>query len=202
MKHRKFRRTHTTKSGIKQKSRQRQRGTVKMQGVVEAIVRDRKWEDKLYEVSVFNVWESVVGEDIAKQSVPVSLSNGILRVEVVHQVYTNELSVMKTEILSKLQKKLESVNARRRKPIRKNRVVDIYFRFNPYISIMRNGESETKSESSHRQKDQDIRMNSKPISPELMDRIEAAVSVVSDAELREALKSLFITQCGDIESAE
>lgn len=181
---------------------QRQRGTVKMQGVVETVVRDRKWDDKLYEVSVFNVWESVVGKAIAKHSVPVSLSDGILRVEVAHQVYANELSVMKTEILSKLQKKLDSVNDRRRRPVRPNRVVDVHFRLNPYISKMRNGENGTKSESSHRQKDQDIRMNSKSISPELMDRIEAAVSVVSDAELREALKSLFITQCGDIESTE
>ncbi len=182
---------------------QRQRGgTVKMQGVVEAVVRDRKWDDKLYEVSVFSVWESVVGEAIAKQSVPVSLSDGILRVEVAHQVYANELSVMKTEILSKLQKKLDSVNDQRRKPIRKNRVVDIHFRLNPHISKMRNGENGTKSESSQQQTDQDIRKNSKPISPELMDRIEAAVSEVSDAELREALKSLFISQCSDVEFIE
>ena len=189
----------STKSGIKKKSRQRQRGTVKMQGVVEAVVRDRKWEDKLNEVRVFDVWESVVGEAIARQSVPVSLSNGILQVDVVHQVYANELSVMKTEILSKLQKKLESLNDRRRKPIRPNRVVDIHFRLNPHICKKRNGENGTKSESSQKQT---VRKNSEPISPELLARIEAAVAEVSDAELREALKSLFITQCSDLEFIE
>ena len=171
---------------------QRQRGTVKMQGVVEAVVRDRKWDDKLYEISVFDVWESVVGEAIARQSVPVSLSDGILRVEVGHPAYADELSVMKTEYLSKLEKKLESLNDRRRKPIRPNRVVDIRCSLNPHISKKRNGENGTKSESSQKQT---VRKNSEPISPELLDRIEAAVSEVSDAELREALKSLFITQC-------
>ena len=203
MKHRKPKRTHTTKSGIKKQNLQMQLGgTVKMQGVVEAVVRDRKWGDKLYEVSVFDVWESVVGEAIAKQSVPVSLSDGILWVEVAHQVYATELSVMKTEIMSKLQKKLENVNEQRREPVPKNRVIDIHFRLNPHIFKMRNGENETKSESSQQQTDQDIRKKSKPIPPEMLDRIEAAVSVVSDSELREALKSLFITQCGDMESTD
>lgn len=202
MKHRKPKRTHTTKSGIKKQSMQMQRGgTVKMQGVVAAVVSDRKWADKLYEVSVFDVWESVVGEAIARQSAPVSLSDGILRVEVAHQVYANELSLMKTEILSKLQKKLESANDRRRGPIPKNRVIDIHFRMNPHIFKMKNGNG-TKPELKQLQTDQDIRKKSKSISPELLDRIEAAVSVVSDPELREALKSLFITQCGDMESTD
>lgn len=202
MKYRKPGRTRTTKSGIKKQNRQMQRSTVKMRGVVDAVVRDQNWSDKLYEVSVFSVWESVVGEEIARQSAPVSLSDGILRVEVAHQVFATELSVMKTEILAKFQKKLESVNDRRQRSVRRNRLVDIHFRLNPNISKIRNGENVTKSESTQQQTDQNHQKNSKPIPPELQGRIEAAVSVVNDAELREALRSLFITLCGDIESTD
>ena len=195
MRHRKFRRTHTGNSHVGKRS-------TRMQSVVETVARTRGWSDKLYERSVFNVWESVVGHAIAAQTAPVTLLDGVLRVDVAHQVYANELSVMKTEILSKLEKKLEGVNLRRRRDIPQKKVVDIRFRLNPHISQVKNGENGDKSEASQQQKVDDIRKNAKSIPPEIKERVDTAVSVVSDAELREALKSLFITQSGDMESTE
>ena len=202
MKYRKFSRTHAGKSGIKKQNKQKQRGgTVKMQGALDAVVRSRGWSDKLYERSVFDVWKSVVGHAIAAQTAPIMLLDGVLRVDVAHQVYANELSLMKTDILSKLEKKLEGLNSLGRRFDPKDRVVDIRFRLNPRISQVKNGENGDKSESSL-QKIDDIQKGTKSISPELLDQIETVVSVVNDAELREALKSLFITQCGGIKSTE
>lgn len=192
MRHRKFRRIHTGKSNVDNRS-------TRLKSVVEKVVREREWADKLYEMSVFDVWESVVGEAIAGQAAPVLLLDGVLRVDVAHQVYATELSMMKTEILSKLGKKLEGLNSLGRRFDYKNRVVDIRFRLNPYISKVKNG---TKSELSQQQTEAVIDPNIESIPPELLERIEAAVSVVNDNDLREALKTLFLTQCRDIEPTE
>ena len=195
MRHWKFRRTHTGKSGVENRS-------TRIQSVVETVVRDREWSDKLYEMSVFDVWESVVGKAIAGQTAPVLLLDGVLRVDVAHQVYANELSLMKTEILAKIGKKLEGLNSLGRRFDPKNRVVDIRFRLNPHISKVQNGENRTKSELSQQQTESANDPNIESIPPELQERIEAAVSVVNDNDLREALKTLFLTQCRDMESTE
>ena len=195
MRHRKFGRTNTGKLRVEKRS-------TRMQSVVETVVREREWSDKLYEMSLFDIWESVVGEAIAGQTAPVLLLDGVLRVDVAHQVYANELSVMKTEILSKIGKKLEGLNSLGRRFGPKNRVVDIRFRLNPQISKVKNCENGTKPETGQQQKVDDIQKDAKSISPELLERIEAAVSVVNDNDLREALKTLFLTQCDDMEFAE
>ena len=191
------------KSGVEKRSPQMRRGTVSVQGVVEAMVRERGWSDILYERSVFDVWESVVGKAIAAQSVPVSLFGGVLRVEVAHQVYANELSVMKTEILSKLENTLEDLNSRKRRSMTKNnKVVDIQFRLNPYVSKVNTVENGTKSERNQRETSSGIQRDFKSVSPEMKEQIEAAVSGVNDFELRDALKTLFLTQCSDTDNAE
>ncbi len=195
MRHRKFKRKNTSKSRVDKRS-------TRIQSVVETVVREREWSDKLYEMSVFDVWESVVGEAIAGQTAPVLLLDGVLRVDVAHQVYANELSVMKTEILSKLGKILEGLNSLERRSDPKVRVVDIRFRLNPQISKVKNCGNGTKLETSQQQKGDDIQKDIKSISPELQERIEAAVSVVNDNDLREALKTLYLTQCSDMEFSE
>ncbi|MCG9128761.1 DUF721 domain-containing protein [Candidatus Poribacteria bacterium] len=195
MRHRKSGRTNTGKSPVKKRS-------TRMQSVVETVVREREWADKLYEMSVFDIWESVVGEAIAGQTAPVLLLDGVLRVDVAHQVYANELSLMKTNILSKMGEKLEGLNSLGRQSDPKNRVSDIRFRLNPQISNVKNSENGTTPETSQQQKVDDIQKDTKSISPELLERIETAVSVVNDNDLREALKTLFLTQCSDIELVE
>ena len=191
-----------SRSSVAKRSLQLQRGTVGVQGVVTAMVRDRGWSDKLYERNVFDVWKSVVGEDVAAHSNPISLFEGVLRVEVAHQVYANELSVMKTEILSKLANELEDVNSRMRRPLPKNRVIDIQFRLNPNVSKVNGDENGVKSERSQQKPSSDIQRVLKSVSPDMKEQAEAAVSSVSDFELRDALKTLFLTQCSDMETAE
>lgn len=172
-----------------------QRGTVRMQGVVESFLRERGWSDKLKERRVFDVWESVVGKVIAAQSAPVSLSGGVLRVEVSHPVYANELSVMKTVIITKLKSELEDMNSRRRGSSTTDKVVDIQFHFNPRFRRVKSSDTTAKPETNQTQV-------LKSVPPEMSEQIEAAVSVINDFELRDALKTLFLTQCSDTETTE
>ena len=203
MRHKKTGSEPISKLDVRNRSpRGRYRSTVGIQGVVDAVVRKQEWSDILFERTVFDIWESVVGKEIAAKSVPVLLFCGVLRVDVAHQVYINELSLMKPEILSKLENQLKDINLRKRKFVPTDKVVDILFRFNPSITKEKNGEDSTKSASNQQQSTNDIREDAKFISPEMMEKIEASVSGVSDSELRDALKTLFITLSSDMETTE
>lgn len=192
------------KSGVEKRSSHTQRRTVSVSGVVETFLRERGWSDKLQERRVFDVWESVVGRALAKQSTPVSLLNGILKVEVSHPVYANELSLLKTVIIAKLKGKLEDMPLKRRGTSTENRVVDIQSHVNPSFRKVKpsNDDVAKVSESDQRQKAHGIHRNFKSVSPEMGEQVEAAVSVVNDFELRDALKTLFLTQCSDTETEE
>ncbi len=181
--------------GKKRKPVMRRR-TVGVKGVIETFLRQEGWTDKLHESKIFDAWVSIVGMPVAAQSVPVSLSNGVLKVEVAHSLYATELSAMKTQILLELEKKLEDLNAGMRRPSKKRKVIDIQFRFNPHISKVKSTENTAKSDA-----DASKRVL-KSVSPEVNDRIDAAVSVINDSELQASLKTLFLTQCSYSETTE
>lgn len=179
------------KSDKHRRRAQIQRGTVKIENVVDGVLRKRGGSDKIHERRVFDVWESVVGKTIAAQTAPISLYGGILRVDVSHPVYANEMTLMKNKIIEKLKSELENQNTRARRVPTEKKVADIRFNFNPRFSKDRSHSGRDRSEAGGSQKD------SKPVSPEMKEQIESMVSVVNDQELREALKTLFTTQCAD-----
>lgn len=182
--------------GKGQRNVQIQRGTLRVQGIVEDLLRDRGWSEKLHERHVYDVWESVVGVTIAAQSAPVSLTGGILRVDVSHPVVSNELSLMKTKIIEKLKSELGNKNSKVRRVSTANKVVDIRFNFNPRFHKEKLTRSSDKSDT------ETSKHVKKLVSPEMNEQIEAVVSVVNDLELRDALKTLFLTQGGDTETTE
>ncbi len=173
-----------------------QRKSVEVDGVVEVMLRERGWFDKIQEGRVFNVWESVVGKTIAAQTHPVSLKRGVLNIEVAHPSYAQELSLMKTEILSKIESKLEELSLKSRVSPKKNRVVDVQFRLNPNVTKM-NAANNVNGDTSKLDSELPDRF-AKSVSPEMQEQIEVAISIVNDLELRDALKTLFIAQCNEI----
>ncbi|MCG9127418.1 DUF721 domain-containing protein [Candidatus Poribacteria bacterium] len=184
------------KSGKQRRRVQIQRGTVKVHDVVEGVLRKRGWSDKLYERRVFDIWESVVGKANAAQSAPISLYNGILRVDVSHPVYANEMTMMKIDIIEKLKSELENEDPKVRKVTMTKNIVDIRFNFNPRFSKEKSHSVRDKS------KTDTVEKNVIPVSSEMKQQIESMVSVVNDQELREALKTLFTTQCADTEKVD
>ena len=183
------------KSRRKRRSRVMRR-SVKVQGIIEAVSLKKGWSEKLHERQVFDVWDSIVGILVASQSAPISLSNGVLNVEVAHSTCWTELSAMKTQILSKLEKKINGLNAGIHKPSKKPKIIDIRFRLNPKISKLKSVENTVESDSEVPEK------ILKPVSPETKVQIEAAVSAVNDSDLQAALKKLFFTQYSYTETAE
>ncbi len=172
------------------------RRTVEAHGVVEVMVRERGWFDKIQEGRVFNIWESVVGKTIAAQTNPVSLKRGVLYVEVAHPAYAHELSLMKTEILSKFESKLEEMSLKSVGSPKKNRVVDVQFRLNPNVAKM-NAANNPNGDTSKLGSEL-VECSVKSVPPEMQELIEVATSIVNDLELKDALKTLFTTQCNEI----
>jgi predicted nucleic acid-binding Zn ribbon protein len=66
-------------------------------------------EDKMTEIKIFEVWNSCVGEKIAKFAVPVGLRKNKLMVSVENAVWRYELSNRKEEIIIKLNTSLKNI---------------------------------------------------------------------------------------------
>ena len=160
-----------------------QEGLQEVEAIIKSTLREQGQSYKYEEWRVFGHWPTVVGDVIAKQTVPVSLSStGVLRVEVAHAVYSNELSMMKPMLLQKLSELLE----------RENVVVDIRFHYNPNCMKTNKKHVEQRlSDASETQSDSEVTS----LSPDDIQKIEAAVAEVRDVELRAALQALFETKC-------
>ncbi len=79
------------------------RGWLKnISGVFTELRRTEKWGRHLSGNLAFRVWEDVVGAAAAKVARPVSLSRGILRVEVSDPAWMQELHMMRADLLEKL----------------------------------------------------------------------------------------------------
>ena len=168
-------------------------GTLKVQGVLDAVIRNRGWFGKFDERRIFNLWDSIAGEGMVQHSQPISLSRGILRVEVSHPVYAQELSLMKDHLMKKLTTRQKIQDLSGHKSSASVKIIDIQFRFNPNFRKNNFGQKSARSvvESNTGTPEKVI----KSVSPEMADQIEDTVSVIEDAELRDTFRSLFLTQC-------
>lgn len=184
------------KSRENKRNRNIRKGTVGVKGVIETVLNQRGWTDKFRERKIFDSWKLIVGATIASQSMPVFLSRSVLLVEVTHSSCANELSAMKTDILTKLEEIIENLNVGTRKSEKIPKITDIRFHLNPRLSKVKSTENTTNSNTSESERVY------KPIPSEVNERIEAVVSVINDNELRDALKTLFLTQCSYKDTTE
>ncbi len=62
---------------------------------------------KIKQYKVLEIWNTAVGEQIAKATNPEKIERGVLTVRVEKSVWRNELSYLKKEIIEKLNKLLQ-----------------------------------------------------------------------------------------------
>jgi predicted nucleic acid-binding Zn ribbon protein len=75
---------------------------VPLAAALQNLFRQLGMTKKLREFDVITSWEQIVGERIAKMTIPRKVSNGVLLVEVKTGSWRNELAMRKTEILEKV----------------------------------------------------------------------------------------------------
>jgi len=83
------------------------RGKVeKLSLTIEKILNDRGWGAKLKEYRVFSLWRKAVGPGIARHAQPASIRGKRLTVVVDSSAWMQQLSLMKPEVLSRVNDRL------------------------------------------------------------------------------------------------
>jgi len=128
---------------------------------------------RIQEQRILNCWEKAVGEGVAEKTQPVSVKNRVLQVKVVNSVWMQELQFMKRLIMQKLQQHTGSDILR-----------DLRF-FIGEIEPSRGKERNSKEEGSRMDEQSLI------LSETERERIDRALSEVSDPEVREILGRIY-----------
>ena len=161
--------------------------THNLRHLLTELIRTHDLEPKMLEQKVFTLWPGLLrtlfdtGMALSKKTVPVSLSNGILKIYTEYPPYKNTLSFYKPKILTALNTELG-------KPVLTDLRVEIKAELH---------ETEDQSSSPKTPKEDSILGNTHPVTPEQLEKIEQALASVPDAELKKSLWQLFTTQSKD-----
>ena len=144
--------------------------------ILEQLFRNPEWKDKLQASIPLLRWQEIVGDKIAGQSQPESLSNGVLQVRVANSAWLHHLRFLEKDLRHKLNKELPSLE-----------IKELRFRQGP-LDQVKPLESSTSPEEipapqSHQEKPT-------PLDPEQLRLLQS----VTDPELRRNLESLLRRQ--------
>ncbi|MEW6062055.1 MAG: DUF721 domain-containing protein [Bacteroidota bacterium] len=78
--------------------------------VLDSLMKTLGIEKNIEQYQIFNVWNSIVGEQIAKVAQPERIHNGVLIVAVSNAPWRTELTFRKKEILEKIHSTLNSTS--------------------------------------------------------------------------------------------
>lgn len=67
-----------------------------------AVAKRNGWSPKISEGTVFGLWPSIVGDDIAAHAEPTSLSEGVLHVRAESTAWATQLRYVQAQILAKI----------------------------------------------------------------------------------------------------
>ena len=78
-----------------QERRERVEDPLKLNSILDEIVIKRDWKQGIAEGSLFTEWASVVGPELASQSTPLSLVDGVLTIQTTSTAWAVQLNTMK-----------------------------------------------------------------------------------------------------------
>ena len=159
--------------------------THNLRHLLNELIRTHDLEPKMLEQKVFALWRKHLGAPLGTKTVPVSLSNGILKVYAEYSPYITELSLHKPRILADLNAELG-----------KSVLIDLRVELRPGHAAHRH-ETEDGSSSPKTPKEDATVGNPHQVAPEQLEKIEQALASVPDPELKESLWQLFTTQSKD-----
>ena len=67
-----------------------------------ALAKSRGWSSRVAEGSVFGLWPTVVGEQIAEHATPTTLQEGVLTVEAESTAWATQLRMVQADLLAKI----------------------------------------------------------------------------------------------------
>lgn len=69
--------------------------------ILAGIVGNRRWDDRLQGVSLFDLWPDVVGAELAQHVTPVRLAGGVLVVEVSSPPWATQVTYLAEELIER-----------------------------------------------------------------------------------------------------
>jgi hypothetical protein len=140
--------------------------------LIQSILRQQGLDGKLREYRAWQVWDEVVGPQIAAKARPIRIREGILEVRVEQPVWMQQLQLLKPKILARLNERLEGAA-----------IKDLYLRRGKIERDL--AEAETPPPPS---------WQSARLTKEEESHIEAALAPLADQELRQSLRAILIRQ--------
>ncbi|KIH77928.1 Protein of unknown function [Geoalkalibacter ferrihydriticus] len=70
--------------------------------ILEQVLKERGLSDRLHKYRAFSCWARAVGPQVAAQTQPLRIRDGILEVRVAHPVWMQQLQLLKPRILARL----------------------------------------------------------------------------------------------------
>ncbi len=147
---------------------------------LQSCIRANQWEPRLKELEVFDLWKGCVGDQIAKNTTPLGVRNGVLTVQVASSPWLNELKFQKTGMIRNLNEKLGS------------RIIqDIEFKLTTWQKAPE--QSVSKTGFNDRVFLGRVNLGLYPVSPEAEELAEKTAAHLTDEKLKAALKQVLIT---------
>ncbi|MCY3742405.1 MAG: DUF721 domain-containing protein [Candidatus Poribacteria bacterium] len=161
------------------------RKTQNLRDLLTELARSRDFEPKMLEQKVFVLWRKRLGTPLGTKTVPVSLSDGVLKVYTEYPPYRTELSFHKQRIIADL-------NAELGQPVLTDLRIELRqaHQATSHHAKHASTDSEMPKPPTSTSRSSNLRT---PTSKEL-EQIEQAIADVTDTDLKISLRQLFITQ--------
>ena len=144
--------------------------------ILKQLFQDQKWENNIEASLPLLRWQEIVGSQLAKQTQPEYLKDGVLQVRVENSVWLNHLRFLGEELRQKLNQELPSLE-----------IKELRFRQGTLDKVQSGPPSTGSHAASNSERDAEPRQ---PLSQEQ----QRLLDTMSDPELRRDLETLLTKQ--------
>jgi predicted nucleic acid-binding Zn ribbon protein len=77
--------------------------------ILSEMINERDWQSGLAEGNLFSLWPSVVGDEIAAHTTPISILDGVLTIQTTSTAWAVQLRIVSPNLLTQIQKSAPGV---------------------------------------------------------------------------------------------
>ncbi len=93
-----------TTTPVVQKERKDNGGPELISELVSNLIQERDWKSGIAEGTLYTIWPTIVGSDIAAHTTPLSILDGVLTVQTSSTAWATQLTLVSNELLATVQK--------------------------------------------------------------------------------------------------
>ncbi|MYB92737.1 DUF721 domain-containing protein [Candidatus Poribacteria bacterium] len=154
--------------------------TENLRDLLTELARSHDFEPKMLEQKVFVLWRKILGTPLGTRTVPVFLSDGVLKIYTEYPPFKQELLLLKQKIIADL-------NAELGQPV----LTDFWIELR---QVHKATSHHTKRPSTNPRTSTPRPSNVRTLPPKESEQIEQATVDVTDTDLKISLRQLFMTQ--------